>query len=105
MGNVSMQVPSAVSPLLTDILFAAKWLSASLGQLGRMNDAYDVLQKLIKMSPASIDFYVRDRPPWFRPEDHDHVVRGLRKAGWEGSDRCGFTAPKQPPDCGAAIFP
>jgi adenylate cyclase len=28
--------------------------------------------------------YVRKRVPWFRPEDHAHLVEGLRKAGWEG---------------------
>jgi tetratricopeptide (TPR) repeat protein len=63
---------------------ANRWLSASLGQLGRIDEARDVLQKLVKTSPESIDFYVRNRPPWFRPEDHERVVCGLRKAGWEG---------------------
>jgi hypothetical protein len=28
------------------------------------------------------DMYVRARPPWFRPEDHAHMLEGLRKAGW-----------------------
>jgi adenylate cyclase len=28
--------------------------------------------------------YVHNRVPWFRPEDHAHLVEGLRKAGWEG---------------------
>jgi hypothetical protein len=28
--------------------------------------------------------YVRNRVPWFRPEDHAHLLDGLRKAGWEG---------------------
>jgi adenylate cyclase len=28
--------------------------------------------------------YVRKRVPWFRPEDHAHLLEGLRKAGWEG---------------------
>jgi adenylate cyclase len=27
--------------------------------------------------------YVHNRVPWFRPEDHAHLVEGLRKAGWE----------------------
>jgi len=26
----------------------------------------------------------RQRPPWMRPEDHQQMVEGLRKAGWEG---------------------
>jgi hypothetical protein len=24
------------------------------------------------------------RPPWMRPEDHAHMLEGLRKASWEG---------------------
>jgi len=28
--------------------------------------------------------YVRKRVPWFRPEDHAHLLDGLRKAGWQG---------------------
>jgi adenylate cyclase len=28
--------------------------------------------------------YVRKRAPWFRPEDHAHLVEGLRNAGWNG---------------------
>jgi hypothetical protein len=28
--------------------------------------------------------YVRERPPWMRPEDHTHMLEGLRKAGWGG---------------------
>jgi adenylate cyclase len=26
--------------------------------------------------------YVRRRVPWQRPEDHAHMLEGLRKAGW-----------------------
>jgi adenylate cyclase len=28
--------------------------------------------------------YVKNRVPWMRPEDHAHMLEGLRKAGWEG---------------------
>ena len=28
--------------------------------------------------------YVRERPPWMRQPDYNHVVDGLRKAGWQG---------------------
>ena len=34
---------------------------------------------------AGIDLlYVRKGVPWMRPEDHAHMLEGLRKAGWEG---------------------
>jgi adenylate cyclase len=26
--------------------------------------------------------FVRRRVPWHRPEDHAHMLEGLRKAGW-----------------------
>jgi hypothetical protein len=28
--------------------------------------------------------HVRNRVPWMRPEDHAHMLEGLRKAGWQG---------------------
>jgi adenylate cyclase len=61
-----------------------RWLTAALGQLGRTDDSRDALRKAIEMSPRSFEFYVRSRPPWQRPEDHEHMLDGLRKAGWPG---------------------
>ena len=60
------------------------FLSASLGQTGRLKEAEQSLQKYIAVAPKSFDMYVRQRVPWLRPEDHDHVLEGLRKAGWDG---------------------
>ena len=60
-----------------------RWLAAALGELGRIAEAKEALEKAIMLSPASFDFQVRERPPWFRPEDHAHMLDGLRKAGWE----------------------
>jgi adenylate cyclase len=42
------------------------------------------LEKAVSRAPAAFDMYVRKRAPWFRPEDHAHLVKGLRKAGWKG---------------------
>ena len=61
-----------------------RWLAAALGELGRTEEAKEALEKAITVSPASFDFQVRERPPWFRPEDHVHMLDGLRKAGREG---------------------
>src|SRR2546423_1345252 len=55
-----------------------------LGQLGRTAEAKEALDKAVSLAPAAFDMYVRNRVPWFRPEDHAHLVEGLRKAGWEG---------------------
>ena len=61
-----------------------RWLAAGLGQLGRQDAAQAALRKAIEVSPASFAFYTQNRPPWFRPEDHEHMLDGLRKAGWVG---------------------
>jgi adenylate cyclase len=60
-----------------------RWLAAALGQTGRIVEAEEVLERAIEVLPASFDMYVRNRVPWFRPEDHDHMLEGLRKAGWK----------------------
>jgi adenylate cyclase len=58
-----------------------RWLAAALGQLGQIEEAKDALQKAIAIAPAAFDMYVRKRVPWRRPEDHAHMLEGLRKAG------------------------
>ena len=61
-----------------------RWLAAALGQLSRSDEARKALSRAMTISPASFDFFVGSRPPWFRPEDHEHMLDGLRKAGWLG---------------------
>jgi adenylate cyclase len=61
-----------------------RWLAASLGQLGLGEEARAALQQAIKVSAAAFNFYVSSCPPWIRPEDHEHMLDGLRKAGWQG---------------------
>jgi adenylate cyclase len=61
-----------------------RWRAAALGELGRTAEAKEAIEKAVAISPASFDFQVRQRPPWFRLEDHAHMLDGLRKAGWEG---------------------
>jgi len=61
-----------------------RWSAAALGQLRRTAEAKEALEKAVSRTPAAFDMYVRNRAPWFRPEDHAHLVKGLRKAGWKG---------------------
>jgi len=61
-----------------------RWLAAALGQLGRVEEAKEALAKAVAIEPGSFDMYVRGRVPWMRPEDHAHMLEGLRKAGWQG---------------------
>jgi adenylate cyclase len=59
-----------------------RWLAAALGQVGRIEEAKEALEKAIAIAPASFDRFVRTRVPWHRQEDHAHMLDGLRKAGW-----------------------
>jgi adenylate cyclase len=61
-----------------------RFLAAALGQHGRTDEAMEALEKGITIAPGAFDMHVRQRAPWMRPEDHDHMVEGLRKAGWTG---------------------
>jgi len=61
-----------------------RWLAAALGQIGQTEEAKRALEKAVAIAPASFDMYVRRRVPWHRPEDHAHMLEGLRKAGWTG---------------------
>jgi tetratricopeptide (TPR) repeat protein len=61
-----------------------RWLAAALGQLGLRQEAATALRQAVEASPSSFDFFTRQRPPWYRAEDHAHMLLGLRRAGWQG---------------------
>jgi adenylate cyclase len=60
-----------------------RWLAAALGQLGRTDEAHAALHDAMSVSPTSFDLYVKG-PNYFRSEDYEHMLDGLRKAGWQG---------------------
>jgi adenylate cyclase len=60
-----------------------RWLAAALGQLGRVKEAQEALDRAIAIAPASFNMHTGG-VPWLRPEDNAHMVEGLRKAGWPG---------------------
>jgi len=61
-----------------------RWLAAALGQASRTEEARQALQKAIAIGAGTFDMYVRRRVPWHRPEDYEHMLDGLHKAGWQG---------------------
>ena len=79
-----MEVANRAIRSYPDFPLAYRWLAAALGQLGQTEEGRKALEKAIAISPTSFDMYVRDRVPWMRPEDHAHMLEGLRKAGWQG---------------------
>ena len=58
--------------------------AASLGQLDRPKEARTALEAAIAASPSIFKFITESRPAYYRPEDHEHLLEGLRKAGWRG---------------------
>jgi adenylate cyclase len=61
-----------------------RWLAAGLGQIGRASEARKVLHEAEAIvAPLAIGTYLRRRWPWQRQKDHDHMLEGLRKAGWQ----------------------
>ncbi len=85
-GNYEAAVETArrVIRSYPDYPLAYRWLAAALGQLLRTEEAREALEQAIAVSPASFDIYVRNRVPWMRAEDHEHMLEGLCKAGWQG---------------------
>jgi adenylate cyclase len=63
--------------------WAGLLLAAALGQLDQTDEARDALGKAKAIAPDAFVF-VRRRVPWMRQVDYDHMLNGLRKAGWEG---------------------
>ncbi len=60
-----------------------RWLAAALGQLDRTDEAREALHTAMTTSPKAYDRFVGNRVPWHRPEDYEHMLDGLRKAGWQ----------------------
>src|SRR5205085_9715086 len=75
------EAASAAIRAFPDFPMPYRWLAAALGQLGRSDEARTVLATV---TPGALETYARNRVPWHRPEDHAHMLDGLRKAGWEG---------------------
>lgn len=83
-GNYQAAIDAARQLIRTypDFPLIYRWYAAALGQAGRTAEARAALDKAIAIAPASFEMYVRKRVPWHRVEDHEHMLCGLRKAGW-----------------------
>jgi TolB-like protein/class 3 adenylate cyclase/Tfp pilus assembly protein PilF len=63
--------------------FALRTLLASLGQLGRREDAECILEELERRKPANADEYFEITTPYAVPGHRGHLLDGLRKAGMQ----------------------
>jgi adenylate cyclase len=84
-GEYHAAADSARQAVRSDPDFALpyRWLAAALGQTGPAEEAREALQRAVAASPTAFAMYVPNRVPWMRPEDHSHMLEGLRKAGWQ----------------------
>jgi adenylate cyclase len=62
----------------------ARQRASSCSEASRTEEARQALEKAIAIGAETFDMYVRRRVPWHRPEDYEHMLDGLRKAGWQG---------------------
>jgi len=60
-------------------------LAAALGQLGRRDEAERALEAAVAISPKYLSNVTEGRMRHYRPENLEHVLEGLRKAGWQAS--------------------
>ena len=63
--------------------FALRTLAATLGQLGRTEEAKPILNELEGKKPANSDEYFHITTPYAEPAHREHLLEGLRKAGME----------------------
>ena len=69
-----------------DKLDPHRLLAAALGHLNRVEEAKKALKRAAAvMSPISLEMYARRHISWVRSDDHEHILAGPRKAGWQGS--------------------
>jgi adenylate cyclase len=61
-----------------------RYLAASLGQVGLGDEGRAMLERANEISSRYFDLTIRNRPPWYRPEDYAHLLEGLRLTGWQG---------------------
>jgi adenylate cyclase len=64
--------------------YSLGWLAAALGQLGRSDEARAALDKAVATAPDVLHQYVEQRALMMGQAVCDHLVEGLRKAGWQG---------------------
>ena len=59
-------------------------LAAALGQLGQKDEARVAFDAAIAISPSYFQTITGSRMAYIAPQDHEHLLDGLQKAGWLG---------------------
>jgi adenylate cyclase len=76
----TVEVVRRGSPQYPDLAIPRRYLVAALGQLGLNEEAAAALRELQTKWPSNF----RSRPAYLSREHYEHMLEGLRKAGWQG---------------------
>ena len=80
--ETAVEVASATAAKYPDFIFGHMNLAAACGQLGQIERANKALKETLRVTPDLAK--VLDNQPLKVPADLEHLIEGLRKAGWEG---------------------
>lgn len=76
----TVEVVRRRSPQFPDFAMPRRYFVAALGQLGRREEAAAALRELQTKWPSNF----HNRPVYVSREHYEHMLEGLRKAGWQG---------------------
>jgi adenylate cyclase len=62
-----------------------RFLVAALAQSGRLEEAAAELREFVTKAPGVFNVMIGNRPPYMSPGDQEHLLDGIRKAGWNDS--------------------
>ena len=70
--------------LKPDNVYGRWFVASSCAQLGQMERAYEAFREVLRTQPNFDMAFVKAVAPYKDPTDLEHLIEGLRKAGWEG---------------------
>ncbi len=73
-----------VVALKPDYLYGHWHLAGSCAQLGQTDRARAALREVLRLNPNFDRAFVESVAPYRDPADLEHLIDGLRKAGWDG---------------------
>lgn len=85
-GKYAEALEAAVRINMPGFFYAQAALAGALGQLGHREAARKAAQEVLALRPDFAAVARQEYAKWFDPEDIEHFVDGLRKAGLEIAD-------------------
>jgi adenylate cyclase len=82
--SAAAETATKVVALKPDYPYGHWHLAGSCAQLGQMDRARAALGELLRLLPGLDSEFVVSVAPYRNSADLEHLIDGLRKAGWEG---------------------